>query len=185
MTSWHSPEEIKHLFNLWEEILMENQKCCTGNGKSRHHRRSVFPDGVGPFGLGVTAGDVGQLFDRLFDITPAEPTGSSNWTPGATIWEDEGGYHVELDLPGVSRDDLDVTMEEGRLVISAKREFNVENRRVVHNERRFGEVARSIQLPESIDPESIEASLDNGLLRVDLSKRPEVLPRKIEVQWKN
>ncbi|TWT93618.1 Hsp20/alpha crystallin family protein [Neorhodopirellula pilleata] len=153
------------------------------NSKSNGHRPSRR-DPFATFPFGVMPGEMGQMFDRLFETARAE-SGVDHWTPAATIWEDTEGYHVEMDLPGIKTEDLEVTMEAGRLMISAKRSFDKEDRRVIYNERRFGEVARSVELPDSIDPETIEASLENGLLRVDLKKRPEVLPRKIEVQIKN
>lgn len=155
----------------------------TDNSKSNGHR-STRRDPLATFPFGVMPGEMGQMFDRLFETARAE-SGVDHWTPAATIWEDPEGYHVEMDLPGVKTEDLEVTMEAGRLMVGAKRIFDREDRRVIHNERRFGEVARSVELPDSIDPETIEASLENGLLRVDLKKRAEVLPRKIEVQIKN
>lgn len=161
------------------------QKPQSGHQDQSNSRTPVrHAYGHTPFPFGVTPGEVGQLFDRLFESTRPGPE-SSGWSPDATIWEDAEGYHVEMDLPGVTHESLEVTMEAGRLMISASRSFDTEQRRLIHNERRFGEVARSIELPDSIDADSIEASLDCGLLRVDLKKRAEVLPRKIDVRVKN
>lgn len=160
-----------------------NTTTATEHPKSNGHR-PTRRDAFAPFPFGVMPGEMGQMFDRLFETARSE-SGVDHWTPLATIWEDTEGYHVEMDLPGVNTEDLEVTMEAGRLMIGAKRSFDKEERRMIHNERCFGEVARSVELPDSIDPETIEASLENGLLRVDLKKRPEVLPRKIKVQIKN
>lgn len=160
-----------------------NSTPTAENHKSNGHR-PTRREPLANFPFGITPGEMGQMFDRLFETSRAE-SNPNQWTPPATIWEDTEGYHVEMDLPGVKTEDLDVTMEAGRLMIGAKRSFEHEDRRMIHNERRFGEVARSVELPDSIDADTIEASLDNGLLRVDLKKRPEVLPRKIAVQVKN
>lgn len=166
---------------------MSQNNSCTSNAaekKESNGHRSARRDSFSTFPFGVTPIEMGQMFDRLFESPRAESS-PNQWTPPATIWEDAEGYHVEMDLPGVKTEDLDVTMEAGRLMVGAKRSFENDERRVIHNERRFGEVTRSVELPDSIDAETIEASLDNGLLRVDLKKRPEVLPRKIAVQVKN
>jgi len=137
---------------------------------------SLFPD---PFAY--AGREMNSLIDRLLEF-PGDGQAAGGWMPAASVWEDENHLHVELELPGVDRDDLEVTFEEGRLLVSARRPQPEGERRYYHNERGWGEVKRSFALPDSADPDSIEANLERGILHVTLAKRPEVLPRKIEIK---
>lgn len=125
--------------------------------------------------------DVNELFDRWFDLPNARST-ASRWSPAATVWEDDDSFHVDVELPGVDRDAIEITFEKGRLLIAAKRPKPETEHRVHHDERAWGEVTRGFNLPDTVDAESVEASLHDGVLNVTLAKRPEVLPRKIEIK---
>jgi HSP20 family protein len=97
--------------------------------------------------------------------------------------DDDGVLIWTADLPGVDRSDVKVTVENGRLTIDAKREPTVpEGRTVRYGERRGFEVHRSIELPDTVDPESIAASFEHGVLTLRLPRRPETRPRTVEVQ---
>ncbi len=98
------------------------------------------------------------------------------------VWEEEQHLLVEVEMPGVAREDLDLTFEQGRLHISGTRKPHDPQVKYLHNERHFGPVQRVLVLPEQIDPETIEAQFENGLLRLTLTKKPEVLPKRIEVR---
>jgi HSP20 family protein len=139
---------------------------------------SLFSD---PFAMGGR--EMNELFDRVFEL-PGNGRARGSWLPAATVWEDEKSYHVDVELPGVDRDQVEVTFEEGRLVLSAKRPRPEGEYRTHHDERSWGEVTRAFALPETVDAESIEANLANGILSINLVKRPEVLPRKIEISSK-
>ena len=145
---------------------------------------SLLPDPfveAGPFA--VAGRDMNDLFARVFD-PPGKGNGRTrrSWLPAARVWEDEQSYHVELELPGTSRDQVDVTFEEGRLVITANRTRPEGEYRTHHDERMWGELTRAFTLPESVDADAIEAQLTDGILAIRLTKRPEVLPRKVEVK---
>ena len=98
--------------------------------------------------------------------------------------EDDGGDLVwTADLPGVPREDVKVTVENGRLTIDAKRaQAASEGRTVRYGERRGFEVHRTVELPETVDPEGIVASFEHGVLTLRLHRRSETRPRTIEVQ---
>lgn len=104
-----------------------------------------------------------------------------NFAP-ASLWEDKEGYFVEVDVPGVARDAVELTFEKGTLRIVADRIAPTEERTALIDERRYGKVARSVTLPETVDPESIAAELCDGVLRVRIAKKPEAQPRRIEVK---
>jgi HSP20 family molecular chaperone IbpA len=107
----------------------------------------------------------------------------------AGLWEDEGSYHIELDVPGVAREDIDITLNKGALQIIAERkhlqagtEGEGDERKGWHEERVYGKVSRTFTLPDSVDPNSIQAELNNGVLRVSIAKTPEAQPQRIEVK---
>lgn len=98
-----------------------------------------------------------------------------------SVWEADDAYHVELDLPGVSKEDVEVTFEKGTLQIVADRKAPEEERKGLHEERVYGKVTRSLTLSESVDAESIAAALNDGVLHVTVAKLPEVQPKRIDI----
>ncbi|GAB5402724.1 MAG: Hsp20/alpha crystallin family protein [Aureliella sp.] len=121
-----------------------------------------------------------DLFDRLF-------TGENNHhdhvSAPTAIWEEADHFHIEMELPGISEDNVEVTFEKGQLTIAANREAaDSTDRKYLVNERSFGKVMRTISVSDEVDPDSIEASFTSGLLHVTLAKRPSELPKKIQVK---
>ncbi|AMV36619.1 Hsp20/alpha crystallin family protein [Planctomyces sp. SH-PL62] len=102
-------------------------------------------------------------------------------SPPLSIWSDEGHLHIEVDLPGVVLEDLDVSIHEKVLTIRAQRRIE-EERRYAYNGRAFGRFERVLTLPDSLDAESVDARLANGVLSLTLRKRPEAQVRKIDVR---
>ena len=88
------------------------------------------------------------------------------------VKEDEKAYKIEAELPGVNKEDISLSLNEGRLNISVRREekVNEEKENYVHRERRYGSCERSIYLGEA-DPNAIEAKLEDGLLKVTVQKQ--------------
>jgi len=99
----------------------------------------------------------------------------------ASVWEDKSAYYLELDLPGVSRDGVELTLEKGVLQIAAERNRADEEQTNLLEERLFGKVTRTFTLPELADPEGISAELKEGVLHVTVAKVPVKQPRQIEV----
>lgn len=97
------------------------------------------------------------------------------------IFENEEGYLLRADLPGVQRGDVDIHFERKELTVRARRERPTEGERLVGE---FGDTSfeRSFRLPESIDGNAIRAELEAGVLTLTLPKAPEVRPRKIAIQ---
>ncbi len=98
------------------------------------------------------------------------------------LWEHDQQIHLEIDVPGISRDDLDLTVEDGKLLIRGERQVPQRDGRRWHEERCYGPFERIVALPDTIDLTSIEASLDDGVLFVTLSKKREAQPHQIEVK---
>ncbi len=128
--------------------------------------------------------DVDSLFDHFFGPGAVRSSGPSTWGTPATVWEAEDKLHVELDVPGVQRNAVELTFDKGRLSIQVDRPAPEadEDRKVWHNERAFGRVTRTLSLPETVDPDTIEADLTDGVLHVTITKRPEAQPKRIEVR---
>jgi HSP20 family protein len=131
---------------------------------------------------------VGQLFPgslREFDSLMNQVLGggrATTWHAPASIWEAESTFHVELDAPGVAKEDVDLTFDKGTLQIALERKLPEGDRTNWHNERGFGKVTRSVSLPDTVDPSTIAAELTSGVLHVTIGKRPESQPKKIEVK---
>ena len=99
-----------------------------------------------------------------------------------SFWEDEGNFFVEVDLPGVANDAVEVTVEKNQLRIAAERKTPETQRDYWHNERSYERVERVVLLPETADAESIEAELKEGVLHVKLAKRAEAQPKRVSVK---
>ena len=145
---------------------------------------STLSRSLGPSVIGVAGREMEDLFDRLF-ATNGNGHTARKWVPPISVREEGEHYHLEMDLPGFAGNDIDMTFEESRLKISAKRtRDNTDDRKYLHDERSWGEITRLISVPDSVDPESIQASYEGGVLHVQLAKRPEVMPKKIEIKTK-
>ncbi|TWT95251.1 Spore protein SP21 [Botrimarina colliarenosi] len=126
--------------------------------------------------------EVDSMLNHLFTGPVTSAVTRAAWTAPASLWEADNRLHVELDVPGVAQDAVEVTVENGQLAIVVERTPSAEPPTYLYNERRFGKVTRSLDLPDTVDPESVEAELKNGVLHVSIAKRPETQPRKIEVR---
>lgn len=110
-----------------------------------------------------------------------------NGTMGAystrlSLWETDDKIQVEIDLPGLSVDGIDLNFKDGMLWIRGERGFSEREGQLRYNDRWYGPFERIIKLPDMIDPASIEAELVNGVLCVTLAKAPEAKPRKVQVR---
>jgi HSP20 family protein len=120
-------------------------------------------------------------FDNLFNhFFRAEEV--AMWRAPASIWEADNTFHIEVDAPGVAKEDADVTFDKGALQITLERKAPEGERTSWHNERGYGKVSRSVSLPDTVDPLTISAELTNGVLHVTISKLPEAQPKKIDVK---
>lgn len=101
--------------------------------------------------------------------------------PAANILETKDGYVLEAEMPGVSKDGLEVTVENGELTILGRRSAaKVEGREVYRESRNF-DFRRSFELDPSIDTTKISAKIDQGVLTLQMPKTEAVKPRKISV----
>lgn len=105
--------------------------------------------------------------------------------PAIDVSENEGAYLVKAELPGVAREDLDVTIKDGVLAINAERKKEKKDDkdgRVIREERYYGKFVRSLRLGSDVDESGIEAHYEDGVLNLSLPKAVEVKPRKVDVK---
>jgi HSP20 family protein len=128
---------------------------------------------------GASINRLDSFFDRVF--------GEDNLYARAwdgmpvAVWEDEDLIHVEAELPGMSEQDLDITVHKGMLFIRGERKPQ-EGRTYLVNGRFYGRFERAIALPEAVNTDGVKASLSCGVLTVTLPKSPEARPRKIALE---
>lgn len=118
--------------------------------------------------------------DRMFD----QPvTRSDTWAPRTDVFTDGDHLVVRAEVPGVDPESLEVTVEGGVLSIDGERSFSTEtNEGGYHRKEIFeGKFHRSVTLPEAYDPNEINATSKGGILEVRVAKKPEVLPKKINI----
>ena len=112
--------------------------------------------------------------DRLFDF-PVPTISSRDWSP-ISAHETETGYRYDLELPGLKKDELKVTLTDGVLAVKGqKRLFRDGAETAV-------EVERSLLVPEDVDPEKVQARYVEGILTLEISKREEAKPKTIQVK---
>jgi HSP20 family protein len=123
-----------------------------------------------------------QLVEESF-VRPATIQNGKNFVPALDLSETAEGYLVEAALPGVKPEDVEITVENNVLMIKGETRQEVDDKqRNFHRvERRFGSFQRTIGLPTTVKADAIQASLTNGVLRLEIPKAEEVKPRKISV----
>lgn len=129
-----------------------------------------------------------NAFDRAFD----QAWRGTNWPiPNGSgkafqldVQEADTHYTVVADLPGLNPDQINVRLHDGILTISAEVEQaeTVEGTRVLLQERFYGSTSRSLNLPQPVNADAVEASYENGVLTLSLPKVPEVQPRQISIK---
>ncbi|MDQ8202749.1 Hsp20/alpha crystallin family protein [Pelagicoccus sp. SDUM812003] len=116
---------------------------------------------------------------KLFDFSKEELLGATNPTIATRWYENDDAYIVRLDLPGVKRGDIDLTVEDGQVGVAAKRKFAGAGE---ENENAF-EYRKQLDLPEQVNAEKIRASYENGVLSLTLPKAEKAKPRRIDVSF--
>ena len=128
------------------------------------------------------------LNSMLDDYTPlvGESALSTDFIPSINTRDGEFAYHIEVDLPGVKKEDINVSVEDNRLVISGERkskeEIKEENYYKV--ESSFGSFSRSFSLPEGVDAENIHAESSDGVLEVTVPKLQQAVDKVKKISIK-
>ena len=102
-------------------------------------------------------------------------------TPPASVTEIADGYMLEIEMPGVKKDGLDISFENNELTITGRRSLPAMEGTLIHRESRPENFRRLFELDPSIDADKISAKIDQGLVTLTLPKAEHVKPRKITV----
>jgi HSP20 family protein len=140
--------------------------------------RNRRPSWMTPFGM-EGFGDV--FFDRLWPEWQRDI--GEEWSPNVDLTEKDGKYAVVAEIPGLKKDDISVTFENGVLTITGKKETNHEEKNEEYHvkETRSGSFSRSFRLPREVAAEGIEAIYEDGVLKVVLPHAEESKRKKIEI----
>jgi HSP20 family protein len=124
---------------------------------------------------------VNNLFREMNDGD--SPLTTASFVPAVDIYEDPKKVVLKLEVPGIEEKDLDVRVENNTLTVKGERKFEKEEKEENFHriERRYGSFFRSFTLPTTVDSEHINASYTNGILKLELSKKPEAQPKQIKV----
>jgi HSP20 family protein len=112
-----------------------------------------------------------------------EPLTPAKFVPPVDICEDEQTITLTAEVPGMNEKELEVTLENNVLTINGERKFEDEEKKENFHriERRYGKFTRSFTLPTFVDPQKVNATFENGVLKVTLAKREEFKPKQIKI----
>ncbi|MBT3712687.1 MAG: Hsp20/alpha crystallin family protein [Anaerolineae bacterium] len=122
--------------------------------------------------------------NRLFNQRSSSHLRVAPSYPAINTWANEDGLFVSAEMPGVSTQDIDISVTGNTLVITGERGADdiPEDARIHRKERGYGKFSRSIQLPFSVDAEKVEASFKNGVLNILLPQVEAEKPKKIAIK---
>lgn len=132
----------------------------------------------------------GTGLSRLFDDflsqglhAGADEDIGARWTPSADIKETEEALFVQVELPGLLKEDINIALESGVLTVSGERRFVKDDSKENYHrlERLYGKFSRSFRLPRNLETSQVKANFENGLLTLEMPKTDEAKPRQIEI----
>ncbi len=120
-----------------------------------------------------------ELLDSAYRLTGS--AGPRTWSPALDVFEDADTVTVKVELAGMKKEDFDLSLEDGALTITGKREAKEEDRESFRSERFFGTFSRTVALPAPVTPDNVNATYEDGILTVVLHKAEEAKPKKITI----
>jgi HSP20 family protein len=132
--------------------------------------------------------EINRMFDSFFRGATREDSGldAVSWTPAVDVAEQDDAFVVKMELPGVTKEDVKITMQENTLTVRGEKKQEKESKESnIHRvERSYGAFQRSFTLPSSVKAEKIDASYQDGILSILLPKAEEAKPKLIDVKVK-
>ncbi len=135
-----------------------------------------------PFREVVTMQDrLNSLFRAMND--GESPLTTASFVPAVDIYEDAQKVVLKLEVPGIDEKDLDIRVENNTLTVKGERKFEKEEKEENFHriERRYGSFFRAFTLPSTVNTESVQASYNAGVLKLELAKKPEAQPKQIKI----
>jgi HSP20 family protein len=131
--------------------------------------------------LSTPSTPVNRLFDRFFGDEFFAPPTVSGWTGmPLSAWQDENNVYIQVDAPGLTENDLEVSVHDGMLTIRGERKC--ERKAEGYDSRTYGRFEQRVSLPTRVDVERVEAELAHGVLSLTFPKSEDAKPRKIAVK---
>ena len=126
--------------------------------------------------------ELDELYERMNTLWQSGLGGAlDQWSPLADVEETDDAYTVEIDLPGVAREDVDIQLDDRRLTVSGDIEEK-ERKGILHRRtRRVGRFHYSVTLPGDVDADGVSAQLHDGVLTVRVPKSAQAKPRRIPI----
>ncbi|HMV27523.1 Hsp20/alpha crystallin family protein [bacterium] len=139
--------------------------------------RDIFSD------LFAIQREMNQAFNSVFNRD--EYTGLTNWNPATDIVEGKDEYTVRIELPGVSKNDVKITIHDNVLTVQGEKKQESENKENNYHrvERSYGSFMRSFRLPSMVKGEKIDANYKDGILTIVLPKAEEAKTKEIEIKF--
>ena len=130
-----------------------------------------------------------SILDSLFNDMLCNASGfnySAN-APRVDVKEEESAYTLEMELPGRSENDVNIELDHDNLTIASKKEEAKEYKKdkktkYILKERRNASFERRFKLPDDVDKESIKANFKNGILTINMGKKPDMAPKHISIE---
>jgi HSP20 family protein len=120
-----------------------------------------------------------RLIERAFGRDRQAP-----WMPAMDVYETDEKVVVTVELPGITAEDVEVSVEDSTLTVSGKREFASEVTEESYHriERRYGSFSRAVTLPPQVDAGKVDARFDDGVLSIEVPKVEKAKPKKIQIK---
>jgi HSP20 family protein len=131
-----------------------------------------------------------RQMDQLLDLSPFGEFGQgqffNEWAPAIDLFEDKDQFIVKAEIPGMKKEDIDVSLHNDALTISGERKYEEKKEEGANyrTERFFGRFQRTVTLPKNVAPDKVKASYKEGILTVTVAKSELAKPKQIEVQVK-
>lgn len=133
---------------------------------------------------GVWDNDFDRVFQNFFQPVRLMEEAARDLVPPMDVKETDDRYVITTDMPGIKKEDISITLENGVLTICGETKSETEEKegeRILRQERRYGKYVRSLRLGTQVDEKGVKANYQNGVLELTLPKAEEVKPKKITV----
>jgi HSP20 family protein len=110
-----------------------------------------------------------------------EEVAQSTWTPAVDVKETDNALTLFVELPGVEKDGIDISLENGVLTVSGERRIDEDQESYRRVERLYGSFSRAFRVPRDVDAVRVKASYDKGVLQLELPKVEAAKPRQIKI----
>ncbi|GLZ28552.1 heat-shock protein [Lentzea sp. NBRC 105346] len=122
-----------------------------------------------------------DLFDRMGSLLQNTITGAGAWVPSADVCETDSAYVVEIDVPGVKRQDVTIEVTGNDLAVSGELKEREEEGTFRRRTRRVGQFEYRVALPGDLDSEHVEAAMSDGVLTIRVPKAERAKARRVEI----